>query len=139
MLGAALVWLWLVLGLRMLSGGGAWQLGWGGAFFVGTLLWPVVFAGYYSLKQLAFGSQRERDDELASSAWDALMGLPVLVVSFVFSVLVLGLIRFMDSFSKSPHGGVLNLLMSVLALHLLAWGAAGASHWAWTAWKEQDE
>ena len=138
MLGGALVWVWLVLGLRVLSNGGAWHVGWGGAIVVGTLLWPAFAAGYFSLKRLAFSSSQEREDELADSAWEALMGLPMLAVSFVFSLMVLGLMRFLDSFSKLPHGGLLNLMMSVLALHMLAWGAAAATHWAVAAWRDKD-
>ena len=38
-----------------------------------------------------------------------------------------------------PRGGALNLLMSVLTLHVLAWGAAGASHWALVAWRDKDQ
>ena len=139
MLGAALVWAWLVLGLRLLSGGGAWHLGWAGAALVGTLLWPVFAAGYFSLKRLAFSSQQDRDDEAAETAWQFVFGAPLLVVSGATSLMVLGLIRFLDSFTKLPHGGVLNLIMSVLALHMLAWGAAGATHWALTAWRAQEE
>jgi hypothetical protein len=138
MLGGVLVWAWLVLGLRLLSSGGAWQVGWGGAIVVGTLLWPAFAAGYFSLKRLAFGSAEESEDEAIRSAWEGAMGLPLLFVSFVFSMLVLGLMRFLDSFSKLPYGGMLNLVMSVVALHLLAWGAAGATHWAWTAWRDRD-
>jgi hypothetical protein len=139
MLGSVFVWAWLVLGLRLLSSGGAWHVGWGGAIVVGTLLWPAFAAGYFSLKRLAFGSAEERADEAMGSALDGIWGLPLLFVSFVFSMLVLGLMRFLDSFSRLPHGGMLNLLMSVLALHLLAWGAAGATHWAWAAWRERDD
>lgn len=138
MLGGALVWVWLVVGLRLLSSGGAWHVGWGGAIVVGTLLWPAFAAGYFSLKRLAFGAAGEMEDETIRSALESVVGLPVLLVSFVFSLLVLGLIRFLDSFSKLPHGGMLNLVMSVVALHLLGWGAAGATHWALSLWRERD-
>ena len=58
MLAAALpVWLALVVGLRLLSGGGAWQLGWPGAIGLGTVLWPVFLAGYVSLTRI-FGSPK---------------------------------------------------------------------------------
>ena len=139
MLGAAFVWVWLVLGLRLLSNGGAWHLGWGGAMLVGTVLWPAFALGYQSLKRLAFSSYRDTEDETIRSALEGLTGVPVMFVSFFWSLLVLGLTRFLDSFSKLPHGGVLNLLMSVLALHMLAWGAAGMTHWAWTAWHQKDD
>lgn len=139
MLGGTFVWVWLVLGLRMLSSGGAWHMGWGGAIVVGTLLWPAFAAGYFSVKRLAFSSADQRAHEALDSALEGVMGLPMLFVSFVLSLLVLGLLRFLDSFSRLPHGGMLNLVMSVVALHLLAWGAAGATHWAWTTWRERDD
>jgi hypothetical protein len=101
-------------------------------------LWPTFALGYFSLKRMAFSSAEESEQETIQLALDGAMGLPVLFVSFFFSLLVLGLIRFLDSFSKLPHGGLLNLLMSVLALHLLAWGAAGATHWAWAARRDKD-
>ena len=66
----------------------------------------------------------------------AALGFPTILGSFVFSFLVLGIARLMQSFSTLPSGGVANFVMSVLALHVLAWVVVGALQWGWSAWRE---
>lgn len=135
---ALLVWLWLVLGLKALSAGGAWYLGWGGALGLGILLWPICAGGYVSLRRLMFSSAEDSGDEARQMAWDAVLGVPLIAVSLCWSLLVIGLFRFLGSFSELPRGGMLNFIMSVVALHLLVWVGTGLSQWALAAWRERE-
>ena len=136
--GAVLVWVMTVLGLRLLSGGGAWHLDWPGAIGVGTVLWPAFAVGYHSLGRM-FGSDADRSDELGQLAVQSLQGFPVLAFAALWSLIVLGGIRLLGSFSALPRGGLLNFVMSLLALHVLAWGVAGAVQWGWSAWRDRHE
>jgi hypothetical protein len=137
LLGAALVWAWLAIGLRLLSAGGAWQLGWIGSLVTATVLWPAFAIGYVSLQRIVFGGRWESVDAAEDLARSA-PGVPVLVVGFAWAVLVLGLLRFLSAFDAPARGGVTNFLMSVLMLNVLCWGAAGATHWAVTAWNNRE-
>lgn len=139
MQGVLFVGIGLVLGLRWLGSGGAWSLGWGGAFGVGLLLWPVFALGYASLKRLLVGSAEDRADETWDTAWEALLGLPTVGASVACSLLVLGGVRFMGSFDTVPRGGFTHFLMSLLALHLLAWGGAALAQWALAARRGLDD
>jgi len=140
MASAWLVGLWLVIGLRLLSGGGAWSLGWGGSLGVAVLLWLPAFGGYASLRSLLFSdSAAEQQDEARQIAWDALNGTPMLVLSLAWSMLLLGGVRLMGSFGSLPRGGFMNFVMSVLALHLLAWGGTALTQWGGSAWRNRDE
>ncbi len=43
----------------------------------------------------------------------------------------MGAMRFLGAFGRHTPSGPLSLLMSVLALHLIAWGGAALAQWAW--------
>jgi hypothetical protein len=128
---AALVWAWLVLGLGVLSGNGAWQLGLFGCLAFGTLLWPAFVLGYLNLARAVFGPYRV---DVGSGAdvreWAASTGLPVLFLGLLWSTVLLGLMRFVDSFAGPQPRGAINFMMSILALHVFAWGGAGLTQWA---------
>jgi hypothetical protein len=128
-LGASLVWVWLVLGLRMLSSGGAWQLGLLGSVLFATLLWPAFAIGYLNLRRVGFGPRRGDGVVDAVGPWTPSTGVPVLLLALLWSAVVLGLMRLVDNFAGPQPRGAVNFVMSILALHVFAWGGAGLTQW----------
>jgi hypothetical protein len=128
-LGASLVWAWLVLGLKLLSSGGAWQLGFVGSILFATLLWPAFAIGYLNLLRVGFGPRRDDGVVDAIGPWTASTGVPVLLLGLLWSVVLLGLMRFFDSFAGPHPRGAMNFVMSIVALHVFAWGGAGLTQW----------
>jgi hypothetical protein len=133
---AALVWAWLVLGLGVLSGGGAWQLGVFGCLAFATLLWPAFAIGYLNLARVVFGPYRT-DGVHEIREWVASTEVPVLLLGLLWSTVLLGLMRFVDGFAGPQPKGALNFMMSIFALHVFAWGGAGLTQWALASRRER--
>jgi hypothetical protein len=135
MTGSLLVGGWLFIGLKLVGGSGVWHLNWAVAFIVTLVLWLPCAGGYASLRQLFSMSANDRDTQVREIALESLVGMPLLVVSFFWSLLVLGAFRFLGSFGEPPRGGVLNLVMAVVALHVIAWGGTGLTQWSLASWR----
>lgn len=127
--GLVLTWLLLML----FSGARTYTMGPTGALGGTVIIGPMLLLSFYSLRALMRGSRHEAlEVGEQTGLWLAGIGAaPLIVISPMVAMMVLGFARFMSGWSTPAGGSMLNVVFVVIGLHLLVWAGMGLlSAWA---------